>query len=180
MSDVLHTMLSEQAPAVSALGALVEMFGHLPAAFVTLSPATGVLTLTVTTLDGFEPWRTALQVPDANVEWHPYISGSWLAARTVMHGVALELVAVVEVLPDAAEIRDDVPAAAVQDWNARLRVGTPVVAYPGTRDGECLTTTTRTAAWVLSGHTAVVMVEGHAACIAPTHVDVIAETAGAS
>jgi hypothetical protein len=64
----------------------------------------------------------------------------------------------------------------VDQFNALYPIGTPVTAYPGARpehDKDCtsLVTRTRTAAWVLSGHTPVVMVEGHGACIALTHVD---------
>ncbi|MGW9584678.1 hypothetical protein ACWIGB_05335 [Streptomyces albidoflavus] len=67
-------------------------------------------------------------------------------------------------------------AAVADAWNAAHPVGTPVVAFPGFRpedDRNCerLVTRTRTAAWVLSGHTPVVMVEGHGACISLTHVD---------
>jgi hypothetical protein len=62
------------------------------------------------------------------------------------------------------------------EWNARYPVGTPVVAYPGCRpeddpNGKRLTTRTRSRAEVLGGHTDVVWVEGHGACIALTHVD---------
>lgn len=65
----------------------------------------------------------------------------------------------------------------VDQFNALYPVGTPVTVYPGFRpedDKDCtrLVTRTRTAAWVLGGHTPVVMVEGHGACIALTHVDV--------
>ncbi|MFJ6487034.1 hypothetical protein [Streptomyces californicus] len=68
------------------------------------------------------------------------------------------------------------PVAEVDRWNAQYPVGTPVVAYPGCRpedDSKCtrLTTRTRSAASVLGGHTAVVWVEGHSACISLTHVD---------
>lgn len=61
-------------------------------------------------------------------------------------------------------------------WNRRNPVGTPVVAFPGARPSvdECVTglfTATRTEAWVLGGHTAVVMVKGYSACIATSHVD---------
>jgi hypothetical protein len=65
-------------------------------------------------------------------------------------------------------------------WNARHPVGTPVTAYPGARpeddpDCERLTTRTRSKAEVLQGHTDVVWVDGHPACIALTHIDVITE-----
>lgn len=64
-----------------------------------------------------------------------------------------------------------------ETFNARYPIGTPVFAYPGTRpphgDAERLVTRTRSRASVLGGHTDVVWVEGHDACIALTHVDVV-------
>ncbi|WP_202516883.1 hypothetical protein [Streptomyces sp. SID685] len=70
--------------------------------------------------------------------------------------------------------------AAVDAWNAAHPVGTPVTAYPGIRPEDSwspekvtrIVTTTRSKATVLGGHTAVVWVHGHSACIALTHVDV--------
>lgn len=64
----------------------------------------------------------------------------------------------------------------VDGFNARYRVGTPVLAYPGCRpeadkEAPCLLTRTRSKATVLEGHTPVVWVDGHSACIALTHVD---------
>jgi hypothetical protein len=66
------------------------------------------------------------------------------------------------------------------DFNARYPVGTPVVAYPGCRpeddaNDERLVTRTRSKAEVLGGHKDVVWVDGHDACIALTHVDVVTE-----
>lgn len=62
-------------------------------------------------------------------------------------------------------------------FNAAHQVGTPVTAYPGfrpegDRQAEQLVTATRSKATVLGGHTAVVWVEDHPACIALTHIDV--------
>lgn len=86
--------------------------------------------------------------------------------------------------------------AAVDAWNRAHSIGTPVIAYPFVRpehpvavryreavkaglprmgeDDPCtrIVTSTRSKATVLSGHTAVVWVHGHSACIALTHVDV--------
>ncbi|MFD5491531.1 hypothetical protein ACFWH4_00980 [Streptomyces sp. NPDC127091] len=64
----------------------------------------------------------------------------------------------------------------VDAFNARYPVGTPVVAYPGfrpedDRNARRIETTTRSRAQVLSGHTAVVWVHDHSACIALTHID---------
>ncbi|MCX4911846.1 hypothetical protein [Streptomyces sp. NBC_00878] len=68
------------------------------------------------------------------------------------------------------------PQTAADVWNSRYPIGTPVTAYPGARpeddpNGERLNTRTRSEAQVLSGHTAVVWVDGHSACIALAHVD---------
>lgn len=63
------------------------------------------------------------------------------------------------------------------DWNALNPVGTPVVAYPLSRDDAGLVTTTRSEAWTLGGHTPVVLVDGYAGGIALTHIDVTGERA---
>jgi hypothetical protein len=47
---------------------------------------------------------------------------------------------------------------AVSDWNDRYPVGTPVTVEKDS--GEIVATKTRSSAWMLSGHTAVVMLEG--------------------
>lgn len=67
-----------------------------------------------------------------------------------------------------------------ETFNALYEVGIPVFAYPGARpeddaNDECLVTRTRSRAEVLGGHTDVVWVDGHGACINLTHVDVVAE-----
>ncbi len=68
-----------------------------------------------------------------------------------------------------------------ETFNARHPVGTPVFAYPGARPEDVpsarrLVTRTRSKATVLGGHTDVVWVDGHSACIALTHVDVVSES----
>lgn len=56
----------------------------------------------------------------------------------------------------------------VDAWNAKYPVGQPVTVN---RDsGEQMETVTRTPAQLLSGHTAVVWIEGIASCYALTHV----------
>lgn len=64
-------------------------------------------------------------------------------------------------------------AERADEWNAAYPIGTPVNAYPGSRDGRCLTTMTRSTAWTLPTDppVAVVLVEGHSGGIALTHVD---------
>lgn len=63
-----------------------------------------------------------------------------------------------------------------EQWNARYPSGTPVLAYPDARpeddpNGVRLLTRTRSRAQLLEGHTDVVWVDGHSACIALSHVD---------
>ena len=65
-------------------------------------------------------------------------------------------------------------------FNALYEVGIPVFAYPGARPEDFpkatrLVTRTRSKATVLGGHTDVVWVDGHSACIALSHVDVVTE-----
>ncbi|MCZ4509923.1 hypothetical protein O3Q52_17310 [Streptomyces sp. ActVer] len=67
-----------------------------------------------------------------------------------------------------------------ETFNSRYPVGTPVVAYPACRPEDHpgdrrLITRTRSKAQVLGGHTDVVWVDGHSACIALSHVDVVSE-----
>ncbi|WP_199546656.1 hypothetical protein [Streptomyces sp. N35] len=62
-------------------------------------------------------------------------------------------------------------------WNKAHPIGTAVTAYPACLPEDCptderLDTTTRSKAQVLGGHTAVVWVHGHGACIALSHVDI--------
>lgn len=58
-------------------------------------------------------------------------------------------------------------------WNAVYPVGTPVLAWPGTRDEEPLVTRTRTPAWTLGHGAAAVSVEGRAGGIFLTHIQLI-------
>lgn len=56
------------------------------------------------------------------------------------------------------------PEKQVADWNARVRVGAEV-DYRDYPDGKAVRYTTRTEAQVLSGHTAVVWLNGKAGCV---------------
>lgn len=67
-----------------------------------------------------------------------------------------------------------------ETFNTRYPVGTPVVAYPCARpqafpSDPRLLTRTRSKAAVLGGHTDVVWVDGHSACIALSQIDVVTE-----
>lgn len=79
-------------------------------------------------------------------------------------------------LPKEPHMTTTDPQTAADTWNSRYPIGTPVTAYPGVRpeddpNGERLNTRTRSEAQVLEGHTAVVWVDGHSACVSLTHVD---------
>ncbi|MFD8820819.1 hypothetical protein ACFV1C_00370 [Streptomyces sp. NPDC059605] len=65
------------------------------------------------------------------------------------------------------------PSMTADEWNRLYPVGTPVLAYPLTRDDEPLDTATRTPAWTLGHGEPVVSVEGYAGGICLTHVDPI-------
>lgn len=67
------------------------------------------------------------------------------------------------------------PQKQVDDFNAKYAVGSPVTAYPGCLGGDALHTKTTSKAFVLGGHTAVVMVEGHPAAIALSHINPLNE-----
>ena len=58
-----------------------------------------------------------------------------------------------------------------EEWNARHPVGTPVLFWPMGRNEDGRVSHTRSTAWVLGGHTPVVMCDGKAGGIALTHVE---------
>ena len=60
------------------------------------------------------------------------------------------------------------------EFNAAHPIGTPVLAFPGTREGRGMLTRTRTPAWNIGKH-AVVSVEGYAGGIALTHIIITEE-----
>lgn len=62
------------------------------------------------------------------------------------------------------------PGREVEGFNAAYPVGTPVRYWKGVREGDGLTSRTRSEAQVLGGHTAVVWVENEASCIALSHI----------
>lgn len=61
------------------------------------------------------------------------------------------------------------------EFNQKYPVGTRVRYWTGLREGEGRVGKTRSAAEVLSGHTAVVWVEGCRGCVALTHVELDVE-----
>jgi len=58
----------------------------------------------------------------------------------------------------------------VEWFNEVWPVGSPVYYWPGVREGEPRRGTTRSASWLLVGHSPVVLVEGYAGAIALSHV----------
>lgn len=79
----------------------------------------------------------------------------------------------------AAEPGTQDGAQQVADWNAAHPVGTLVRYWRGIREGEPSGTgPTRSEAWLLSGHTPVVLIDGTSGGIALTHVEVV-DTAAA-
>jgi hypothetical protein len=68
------------------------------------------------------------------------------------------------------------PARAQSDcdaFNSRAPIGTPVRYWRGRREGAGIESRTASQATVLAGHTPVVWVEGCAACVALSHVEVL-------
>lgn len=61
-----------------------------------------------------------------------------------------------------------------------LPVGTAVLAFPGSRNGRALCTTTRSEPWTLPSGERVVMVEGYAGGIALNHIEVLPTSGDAS
>ena len=66
-------------------------------------------------------------------------------------------------------------ARAIENFNRDNPVGTPVVFWPGSRNGDGIKGVTRTPAWTIGGHTAVVSVEGYAGGIYLGHVKVMTD-----
>lgn len=58
----------------------------------------------------------------------------------------------------------------VEQFNEVVPIGSPVLYWPGAREGEGRKSVTRSEAWLLGSHTPVVMVEGYPGGIALSHV----------
>lgn len=63
--------------------------------------------------------------------------------------------------------------AEVLRWNAQHKTGTEVIYHPVIGEKAGKRTRTRSAAFVLSGHTACVFVEGVSGCVALEAIEVI-------
>ncbi len=66
-----------------------------------------------------------------------------------------------------------VEEAKVEQFNNNYPLGTPVRFWPGFKQGEGREGKTRTPAWVMGGHTAVVSITDYPGGIALTHVEVV-------
>lgn len=59
----------------------------------------------------------------------------------------------------------------VDEWNNEHEIGMPVRFWTGFREGEGELGKTTSSAYLLSGHTAVVMIDNASGCIALSHVE---------
>lgn len=74
---------------------------------------------------------------------------------------------------EARSYRASIPKIEVDEFNDRVKPGTMVKYWRGEKKGEPSGTgKTSSYAQVLSGHTAVVWIDGCSGCIALSHVDV--------
>lgn len=84
--------LAQQALAAEAVVGLTQMFGHLPAPFLTIHTVyTAAVDLQLDTPQEFETWRTALQIAPDTVTLHVFQGSTWLGAEGVFRGVQLHL-----------------------------------------------------------------------------------------
>ena len=74
--------------------------------------------------------------------------------------------------PRMTPIIDPEALATTTQPDENLPVGTPVLAFPGSRDGRAMLTRTRSEVWTILGNP-VVLVEGYAGGIALTHVEAL-------
>lgn len=86
------TPMNDQAAAAAALLGLTQMFGHLPAPYITIhTHSQGGLDLQFSNPTEFEAWRTALVVPTDAIELKSYAGDAWLAADAVFCGARVHL-----------------------------------------------------------------------------------------
>lgn len=84
---------AEQEPAVSALAAMAEAFGHLPPAHITVSQpdAGGALHIQMRTPAAFEAWREALGLDAQGVVLRSNGGDAWLRVEGAFSGGQVEL-----------------------------------------------------------------------------------------
>lgn len=60
----------------------------------------------------------------------------------------------------------------VTNWNAKNPIGTPIYYYPTLKDRIPKQTKTRSTAWVMSCHSAMVMIEGVSGGVSLDHIQI--------
>ncbi|MEU2799012.1 hypothetical protein [Streptomyces sp. NPDC007117] len=87
-----YATLAEQASAFEALDALAGTCPDLPPVYLTVhdSSFSGVIAQCDTLAD-FEAWRSALQIPTAEVNLVADKQGGWLSAEATVRGVRLRI-----------------------------------------------------------------------------------------
>lgn len=110
--------ISQQGAPARLLISLVQEFGALPSAYITMhTPFEDLpvcLNLQLDTPHAFETWRAALAIPPNDVDLHATSGLKWLSARTVYQDVPLYLsvmhVPLTDAQAGAPRDRDEVAA----------------------------------------------------------------------
>lgn len=87
----MTSQLNEQAPAITALVALVETLGHLPTPFISVYTTSTAVELQLSTPGDFEAWREALDAGPDNVRLHAHGGATWLSINVPFRDVTLRL-----------------------------------------------------------------------------------------
>lgn len=86
--------IAEQRAAFEALAAMAVAFPDLHGGYATVhTPMYGAaaIGLSLRSPQGFEQWRTALQIEPRDIEMHADDKGAWLAGDSMFYGVEVHL-----------------------------------------------------------------------------------------